>query len=380
MTRPLLFFPDKPEWDIQTQRVAAEALYGGADAFECFEAVRQIREDGLTTDAWQRRWSSLASDLVADSGSDNGAEPSATTVAQRAARASTYFRTSEFFVPFDSSDRLTLFDAARTSFRTAIPGFPVPVEIIAVPDGDVEYDGYVFHGRGASPANPGPGVVLLGGADSYAEELYFFGGCALAERGITVVVADTPGRGSTIRHKGIISRPDYEIPASRVLDALEQLESVDERRIGVVGLSLGGYYAPRLAAHDARVRALVCWCACFDVLRDIYEFCPPIRAQLTWIVGASSDEEARARLAKFSLADVAGQITCPTLISHGEADTIMDVRGAKQLYDAVGSKDKQLRIWPASAPGGDHCNYDAWPECLPFMFDWLASELRQAAA
>jgi esterase/lipase len=380
MSRSLLFFPEKPEWDVQTMRVAAQAMYGGADVFECFEVVAAIHRDGLTEEAWRHNWSTLGESLVAGdaSGADVG-PPTAKTVGERAARASNYFRTAEFFVPFENEQRKTLFDKSRAAFRSSIPHLPVEVDVIAVPDGDVEYDGYVFRGCGASAANPGPGVVLLGGADSYAEELFFFGGCALAERGMTVIVADTPGRGSTLRHKGVISRPDYEHPAGKVLDALEALDFVDPRRMGLVGLSLGGYYAPRLAAFDARVRALVCWCACFDVLADIYDFCEPIQPQLTWIVGAKTDAEARERLAAFRLDEVASRITCPTLISHGAADTIIDVQSAQRLYDEVGATDKHLRIWPADGGGGDHCNYDAWPVCLPYMFDWLAARLESSA-
>ncbi len=370
MTPPLLFFPDAPERDVQVMRLAAQAMFGGSDAFECLATARAIRDDGATEIAWRQRWSSLAARLV--DGDDGASE---TTRLQGAARASSYFRTAEFFVPFDSPERKVLFDAARNAFRTSFPALPVDVSIIGVPDGDVEYDGYVFHGRGSSASAPGPGVVMLGGADSYAEELFFFGGCALAQRGITVVVADTPGRGSTIRHKGVVSRPDYEVPAARVLDFLCDLPSVDAERVGAVGVSLGGYYAPRLAAFDERVKALVCWCGCFDVLEDIYEFCPPIRAQIAWIVGATDDAEARRRLADFNLREVADRIRCPTLITHGEADTIMAVQSARRLFDALGAEDKQLRIFAAEDGGGDHCNYDAWTDCVPFMFDWLFGKL-----
>jgi dipeptidyl aminopeptidase/acylaminoacyl peptidase len=168
------------------------------------------------------------------------------------------------------------------------------------------------------------------------------------------------------------------VPASRLLDALADLPTVEESRMGVVGLSLGGYYAPRLAAADARVKACVCWCACFDVLEDVYLFYPPIQPQLRWIVGAADDEAARDLLRPFNLAEVAGQISCPILISHGEADEIMKPASARRLYDTVSSKDKGLRIWTTAEGGAGHCNYDNWADCLPFMFDWLVDRLNRA--
>jgi esterase/lipase len=361
--------------DVQTLRVAAQAMYGGSDVFECFRVAEAIAAAGTTEPSWREGWSGLARDLTSGSpGGAGGPTETPITRGQRAGRASSYFRTAEFFAPYDSPVRRELFDASRNAFRAAIPSFPVEVELIEVPDGDVSYDGYIFHRRGTG-GEPGPGVVFLGGADSYAEELFFFGGLALAERGMTVVVADTPGRGSTLRHKGVVSRPDYEVPAARLLDSLAALDEVDENRLGLVGLSLGGYYAPRLAAADKRVKALVCWCACFDVLRDVYRFYPPLQPQLRWIVGASSDEEAQGILSMFNLGEVAGEIRCPLLISHGEADEIMDEAGARQLYDAVASTDKQLRIWTRAEGGAGHCNYDNWAACVPLMFDWLADRL-----
>jgi esterase/lipase len=374
MERP--FFPSRPEWDVQTMRLAAQAAYGGSDVFECLVTARRISLAGETEESWRRGWSELAQSLVDAAPADDLGVPAApATIGQRAARASSYFRTAEFFAPYGDPVRLTLYDSARGAFRLAIPSLPVEVSALSVPDADFDYDGYVFRGRGATSERPGPGVVFLGGADSYAEELFFFGGLALAERGITVVVADTPGRGSALRHKGIVSRPDYEQPASRVVDVLASLAFVDPDRLGVVGLSLGGYYAPRLAAADDRLKACVCWCACFDVLEDVYLFYPPIQPQLRWIVGARDDGEARERLADFRLDEVAQRLTCPILISHGESDEIIALRSAERLYESVASREKHLKIWTAREGGAGHCNYDNWAAVVPYMLDWLAARL-----
>jgi esterase/lipase len=366
----MLFFPEKPEWDVQTMRLAAQAAYGGSDVFEVLAAAKAIAANGYSEESWREGWSRVGRALLDADGL------SAATAGEHAARACGYLRTAEFFAPYESPVRRELYDASRGAFRAAIPTLPVQVDVIEVPDGDVSYDGYVFNRRGRPAGAPGPGVVFLGGADSYAEELFFFGGLALADRGITVLVADTPGRGSTLRHKGIVSRPDYEVPAKRLVDALAALDSVDEERMGVVGLSLGGYYAPRLAAFDDRLKACVCWCACFDVLEDVYLFYPPIQPQLRWIVGAASDEEAREFLRPFNLAEVVDRITCPILISHGDADEIMRPSSARRLYDAVASDSRELRIWSSAEGGAGHCNYDKWSACVPFMFDWLANQLR----
>ena len=40
---------------------------------------------------------------------------------------------------------------------------------------------------------------------------------------------------------------------------------VDAARIGLVGWSLGGYYAPRAAAFEKRIKLVVAWGANHDV-------------------------------------------------------------------------------------------------------------------
>jgi hypothetical protein len=54
-------------------------------------------------------------------------------------------------------------------------------------------------------------------------------------------------------------RAEWEVPGAAILDALTAQPGIDAGRIGVWGVSLGGYYAPRLASGDPRVRACAAW-------------------------------------------------------------------------------------------------------------------------
>ena len=379
----LSFFPDRPDWEIQTLRLVAEAEYGGADIFECLRAAERIRERGLTEPVWREEWSALGNALAGDGldfSPETGVGPTGVSRAGGALRAMNYLRTAEFFMPYGDSGRLELFTAARSAFRAALPHLPVEIEPIVVPAGDEAYEGYLYRGRGVSAERPAPAVVFLGGADSYAEELYFFGARAIAERGISVITADTPGRGVALRRDGIVTRPDYEVPGGYLLDALAAQPFVDADRLGVVGSSLGGYYAPRVAAADPRVKVLVCSCVCFDVLEDLYRYYPPIQAQMRWIAGAADEAEAVERYSEFNLAEAAPEIGCPVLLTHGAADALMPASSAQRLFDEVGTDDKVLRIWEPDEGGALHCNYDNWARCTPFMFDWLVERLGAQAA
>jgi dipeptidyl aminopeptidase/acylaminoacyl peptidase len=175
-----------------------------------------------------------------------------------------------------------------------------------------------------------------------------------------------------------VTRPDYEVPGGYLIDAIANQPFVDPDRIGVIGSSLGGYYAPRVAAADRRVKALVCSCVCFDVLKDLYSYYPPIRAQLRWIAGVANEAQAIKRYAEFTLAESAGKIRCPVLLTHGAADALMPASAAQRLFDEVASEEKVLRIWEPDEGGALHCNYDNWARCMPFMFDWLIQHLNRS--
>jgi dipeptidyl aminopeptidase/acylaminoacyl peptidase len=150
---------------------------------------------------------------------------------------------------------------------------------------------------------------------------------------------------------------------------------VDPDRIGLAGVSMGGYYAPRVAAFDGRIRAMVLNCGAFDLVEDLFDFFPPIQQQMRWLVGAQTIAQAREAFRPFTLEGVAGRIRCPVLVEHGADDFIMRVEGARRLCEAIGSRDKTLKIWSRAEGGAVHCGFDNWAALFPHMFDWLADRL-----
>jgi dienelactone hydrolase len=364
-------FPGNPDWAIQTERVLAEGAFGGADIFECNRASKKIIPGDM--ESWHREWHALAREMER-SGRAALADGSKVTGKQRLFRACNYYRHADFFLPGLDPRKRENFIRITGCFKDAIKVHSRRIETVQVTCGSDVYDGYFCH-----PVDPAtarwPTVLMLGGADSLAEELYFFGGSEIAERGIAVLILDTPGRGSSLRLKNIYSRPDYEVPVKAAIDYLSARPDVDPERIGCVGVSMAGYYAPRGTAFEPRIKALVLWCACYDILEELYEWYPPIQGQMQWILGVDSDAVARARLKDFNLKGIAHRIKCPTLISHGTNDVVMNVSGAKRIFEEISSSDKELKLWEGDEGGAIHCNYDNWATSIPYMFDWLAKRL-----
>src|ERR1700692_3432114 len=119
---------------------------------------------------------------------------------------------------------------------------------------------------------------------------------------------DTPGVGEPLGLRNIPSRPDYEVPTRAIVDYLETRPDVDSSRIGIMGISLGGYYAPRAAAFESRISACVAWGAIWDwgatwekrwATRSKTVSVPWF--QLPWVMGTETMEEGLERVKQFSL-------------------------------------------------------------------------------
>jgi dipeptidyl aminopeptidase/acylaminoacyl peptidase len=367
-------FPQNEDWSLQTFRLVAEVAVGGADLFECVRTAARIG-DSTDTDVWHREWSRTARE-VAEHGRAEAAKGHTYTAARALFRALSYWRHSEFF--FDPGDprRAEAYTEGVRAFREAAVLQGGYVEQIGVPFEGAVLDGYIV--RPDLTGARRPTVLFLGGADSWAEELVFLGGNQFPARGMNLVVVDTPGRGGTLRFKKIYSRPDYEVPVAAILDHLATRADVDSDRIGLAGVSLGGYYAPRAASMEPRVKAVAAWCGTWDVLTDFYEFYPPLQKQLQWLLGAADDASARERLKAFHLDGYAQRISVPVYVLHGTDDVIMDLAGARKFVSELTSTDVTFRVY--DGPGSLHCSYDYAAHAVAELTDWFADRLQVGPA
>jgi len=366
------FFEPTHVMGSQTLRLVAEAQQGGGDVFDIARLCRDI-EPG-DKEIWEQAWLELAERTEAKAkealaaGHDN-------TAMKFFFHANQYYRMSDVFLTIAENDRKgQRFIKCQENFRAAAALHYPTIEVIRVQCGKEEYDGYFCH-----PINPKagkwPAVFLIGGADAFAEEI-FFSGRQVLEYGWALILVDTPGRGSSMYVKGIPTRADYEVPAKACIDYLVSRPEVDPERIGMIGISMAGYYAPRATAFDPRIKALVAWSGCYSVLDDLYLFCEHLQPVVQRLLGGVSDEEAREKLKAFTMEGIARNITCPTLITHGADDRLMNVDGARRLFDAIGSEDKTLKIYEDPRSGGAiHCSHDYWAHNVPYMLDWLSDRL-----
>jgi dienelactone hydrolase len=373
-----LYFPDNYMWSLAFMRaLMSGALLGELHRIGRRLAPAQTAPPNGDLAAWFDEWHGLAKQ-VESRGRDALALDRTTTAADDLMRATHYYQWAEAFLPSGDARKVSTIERHLECFRDAIALRPDGIEIVEVPYLDRSLPAYFV----PASVEGGAAVVLFGGLDSCKEELITFA-LKLAARGIAVLSVDGPGQAEALKLRGIRSRFDYEVPAGAALDYLAGRPEIDPDRIGLIGASMGGYYCARAAAFEPRFAAAVAYGAQYDyretwIRRLNIQPGSPIAApahHLFDVLGVESWEAALAVLEAFTLRGVAGRISCPFLIVHGENDRQILPEDAAALYEEIGSEVKELRIFKDEEGGSAHCQIDCPEPAQSYMADWLADRL-----
>lgn len=382
-----MYFPTHYRWSAEILAMLSTAPYGGADISEVDRVGRRLRNCVGDDDQWFRAWSA-AGDLMQERAmvaEKAGHRFTATSLYLRA--CAQYQHAEHFRHPKDA--------AALEIFRRSLDCFDKFIRLTDRPrieKVDISYKygrlpAYFVHAEGSEGKRP-PCVVRFGGFDTQKELQYLRGVGDLARRGFSVLLVDGPGMGESIRFRNIALHADYELVGSACLDYLATRTDVDSDRVGVVALSLGGYFAPRCASLDHRFKACVAWGAQWDVyalwakrlerIRQGETVALPVPVDhVRWVFGVDTFEQALEKWKDFRLDGVVQQMRCPFLLTHGTEDKQVSMDDAQKLYDAVGSKDKTFRIFTPEEGGAQHCQRDYLTAVCDAMGDWLEDKLQR---
>lgn len=254
-------------------------------------------------------------------------------------------------------------------FDRAAPHFAPPGERVEIPIDDTVIPGYLRLPVGAAAGGPVPCCVLIGGLESTKEESHLFEALCLA-RGMATFAFDGPGQGELFFTVKL--GPDFEKYSSAVMDYLAGREEIDSERIGVLGRSLGGHFAPKAAAMDDRFAACVAWGACFDLADDLPTMPDHTRRGFVYVTGIEDEEAALEHLrTSVDLGPVASQVKCPTLLTHGAHDVIFAIEQVDKYREGFTGTDLEIQL----EPDGDHCCHNMGQIIRPRMADWMANKL-----
>jgi dipeptidyl aminopeptidase/acylaminoacyl peptidase len=312
---------------------------------------------------WCGAWSAVAVEhekLAADA----VAEGRLRSAGQHYAQAAVYYHFAKFLFVQDQEQMRTAHAAAVRCLDAALPHLDPPGRRVEIP-----FDGSRLVGvlRLPAGAGPHPVVVMIPGLDSAKEEFRSTEALFL-ERGVGTFSVDGPGQGEAEYDLPI--RGDWEVPGAAILDAVTGLAGVDPRRVGVWGVSLGGYYAPRLASGDERVRACVALAGPYD-FGDCWDGLPALTRTAFRVRSRSADdEEARTAAHTLSLAGRTGAITCPLLVVAGKRDRLIPWQHARRLAGEAAGPATLLLL-----DRGNHGCMNVAAQHRQRTADWMAARL-----
>ena len=318
-------------------------------------------------DDWCREWSAVAAEHE-EQASEAAAAERWVTAGEAWLRAAVLYHFAKYLFFDHPEEYRAAHDGVQRCYRAAMPHLEWSVERIEVP-----YAGTVVPAclRRPHGVERPPLVLLNHGLDATKEEFHSFGDVFL-RRGMATLGYDGPGQGETGLHLKI--EPAYERVVGAVLDHLAAREDLDLGRVGIVGVSLGGYYAPRVAAFEPRIRALAtvggpydfgdCWDQLPELTRETFR----VRSR------AGSDAEAKDIAHTLSLEGVSSTITAPLLIVFGRQDRLIPWQHAERLRDTAGGEVELLML-----EDGNHGCANVAPWHRPYTADWLAARLTATA-
>jgi esterase/lipase len=389
-------FDTDEAFSFETLRAVGYSVYGGADIGEVMATAAGITPGDW--ESWYREWRALA-DRIATIADKSAADGHAASASSAYLRASNYYRTAEFFLRDDPASDPRVEDTSTRAIETfrAAPEIQAQWTRVGIPYEGIELEGYYLNSSGDEP---GRTLLAHGGYDSTVEELFFTVGEAARRRGWNCLIFEGPGQGSALRRDKLPFRHDWEAVVTPVVDFAVNLRGVDPERIALLGMSMGGYLAPRAAAFEHRISACVAYDGVLNMAAAILGPQAPegdskqlvaamdnlighragapssLRwgiSNALWVFRGATTQDLIDEITKYDLSEVADQIRCPTLVCEAENDHFFSGQ-PQMLYEALRCP-KTLLAFTAAEGAEEHCHVGALTLFHQRMFDWLDDTL-----
>lgn len=377
------YFPTNYVWNLSVDL----AIEMGARIGEIEEMCAPLQEaakqpDATGTSAFRETWSKMADKLCGLAEEDEVAGR-LLSAGEKYNRAATYYLTCERLQAHGAPGRKELYQRFLETFARGVALSKENCERVEIP-----YEGKIISGlyvRAEGVEGRAPLLVQVNGLDSTKEMKYRVGlPVWLAKRGVSSLVVDQPGTGEALRLHGLTARYDSEHWASRIVDWLETRSEVDAKRIGLEGVSLGGYYCPRAVAFEPRFACGVVWGANHD-WRDVQKRrldkegsfpVPHYWEHVSWVWGAKDINDFMHISESVHLDGILDRIKVPFLVTHGEKDSQIPLKWAQRSFEQlVNSPKRELKVFTDREGGVQHSSFDNSINAGQYIADWVAETL-----
>jgi len=385
--------------DFEVRSILGKA-HGGADPGEVLSTIAGISHGDHQ--GWFNGWLSLGTRLakIGDASAAAGHNISA---------AGAYLRAANYLaVALGSIDTLKsqdpllpTFRAHRAAWERFVQTTPFRTETVEIPYEATTLPGYFFSAGDSD--QPRPTLIMNNGSDGAISGLWSDGGAGALERGYNVLFFDGPGQQSMLFERNVPFRFDWEAVITPVVDYLLTRGDVDPGRIAIYGISQAGYWVPRALAFEHRIAAGIADPGVVDVSTSWTAQLPKSLVAMvhegkqekfdkemalgmklsstsasTWAFrarpyGQTGYYNTMVEVLKYTLADVAGSIRTPLLITDPENEQFWPGQSEKLATLLPGQTE--LAKFSATDGANYHCQPLARLLTEQRMFDWLDSTL-----
>ena len=216
-----------------------------------------------------------------------------------------------------------------------------------------------------------PCVLVVPGMDTIKEYMPSPYHNHFRRRGMATLTIDGPGQGESNVRETWVTLDNFERAGSAAIDFLEKLPEVDANRIGAYGWSMGSYWAPRIAAHDARVKAIVGAMGVYGQKDTIFKHSKPAyRANYMYMSNIHDEAAFDNMIAQMTLTPLVDKIKCPTLLAMGEFDELCPLEDAEAFFDSL-KCPKELWVYENET----HTFGNRLPDFYLHVVDWMSDAL-----
>jgi dienelactone hydrolase len=379
-------FPGNYVWNLSVNIcLGMGGVMGEIDqANQTIRAIAQQGEDA-GTEAFFESWGTMAERLF-ELGVEAQAAGHGASAAEKYCRATAYYMTAERMQSRHFAPRRRMYQKMLETMNRAIAAGNLNCERVEIPYEGSSFPALFVRGEGEGPR---PCMVFCNGLDSVKEMIYLATRDTLAGRGISCLMVDQPGVGEALRVHGMVAIPDTERWAGAAVDYLETRPDVNRHQIGMMGWSLGGYFAPRAAAYEKRFALCVAWGANHNwgelqrrrLAREGDRPVPHYWDHVMWVWGQPDMESFMALMPQVTLVGHVANIKVPFLITHGANDRQIPIEYAHQSYEeAVNSPDRELKIFTVREGGVEHVSADNMEPVRSYIGDWIADRFARMNA
>ena len=377
------YFPNNYVWNLAVNMAIESSGKIGEIEDMCrplLEAAANGEDAG--TGEFLQQWVNMADKLIGLADEDE-AEGRLLSAGVKLQRAALYYLVAERMQGQGHPLREATFARAQEVFRKGVRFARINAERV-----EIRYQSKSLPGlltRVMNPTHQSPAVLYVNGLDSCKELLLWsWLPQALAQRGITTLSIDQPGTGESLRLRGLSATHESERWATPCYEWLAARDDVDAKRIGMTGISLGGYFTPRAMAFEPRFASGAVWGANHNwaevqqkrLKREGENPVPHYWNHVCWVFGAIDTADFMQKSAGMHLNGILDRIKVPFLVTHGAHDRQIDLKYAQQSYDQlVNCPRRELKVFTEREGGVEHVGADNMSFARNYIADWFAETL-----